>query len=644
MNEKNKQVKQPQQPQKIDFTYSQNIVPFLDRINSTILLTTYQTNKVMIIGQEKGEFDIRFKDFPRPMGMCKKDGKIFAGLGYGIYQFSNFTGVAGNLEEGNRYDACYMPQNIHFTADIDIHEMEYCQDELYFINTKFSCLCIKEPNSSFKPIWKPPFITLLQPVDKCHLNGFCTRDGEPRYVTMLGNTDEPLGWRANKANGGMLMDIKTNEILIDGLSMPHSPRWHQEKLYLLESGKGAISYYDFETKKTVEIAKVPGFTRGLDIVGDFAFIGVSKVRESATFSGLEITKLPKRVSGVWIVNIKTGQIISFVEFTAGLDEVFAITVLPHRKLEMFDFNTEQSKVNYMISPDDLEQVKMPETKLEMAAPHFEKGTDLFNENKKEEAIEHFKKALEIQSDYLPATFNLAICLGDLERYDEAEKLLQKVIENDASILGSYDSLGYVYYKKGDFKRAEEQYKKIIELDPENAKAKNSLEVLKEKKTKMFELKFVYNYLTSEEKSKIVDLWTSCKVVSKEEALKRVDQVSVIILNEKEIVGVSTVYINDFTAPDNPYFFYRMFIKEEFRRSYILKDKVVLLNFFELKKIYGDKVNGLVIELENSKFANLGKNTKYFIKKGFTYYGKSPRGLQLWYVRYDDPKGKFKVKV
>ncbi len=469
-------------PQKIDFTYSQNIVEFFKQSNLTILLSTYQTNKIMIIGQENNQFDIRYKEFPRPMGMCKKDGRIYAGLGHGIYQFSNFSGVAQNLEGGNRYDACYIPQNIHFTGDIDIHEMEYCKDELYFINTKFSCLCIKNPNSSFKPIWKPPFISLLQPIDKCHLNGFCTRDGEPRYVTMLGKTDEPLGWRANKANGGLLMDIKTNEILLEGLSMPHSPRWHQDKLYLLESGNGAISYYNFKKKKAIEIAKVPGFTRGLDIVGDFAFIGVSKVRESATFSGLEITKLPKRVSGVWIVNIKTGAIVSFVEFTSGLDEVFAITVLPHKKVEMLNFDSEQSKINYMISPEDIEDVKMPETQLELAAPHFEKGNDLFNENKKEEAIEHFQKALAVQSDYLPATFNLAICLGDLGRYEEAEAILQEVIDKDASILQSYDSLGFIYYKKGDFKKAEDNFKKILEFDPDNVKAKNSLDVLKREKS------------------------------------------------------------------------------------------------------------------------------------------------------------------
>lgn len=466
------------QEQKIDFTYSQNIVELLKQLKSTIVMTTYQSGKIMLMGQHNNQFDIRYKEFPRPMGMYAKGGKIWSGLGHGIYQFANFSGVASKLEDGKTYDACYLPQSIHFTADIDIHEMEYCDDELYFINTKFSCLCIKNQNTSFKPIWKPPFITLLQPLDKCHLNGFCTRDKKPRYVTALGHNDEPLGWRATKANGGILMDITTNEVLAKGLSMPHSPRWHEEKLYLLESGKGAISYYDFKKKKVIEIASVPGFTRGLDIVGDFAFIGVSKVRESATFSGLPITKLPKRVSGIWIVNIKTGQIVSFIEFTSGIDEVFAVSVLPHTKMEMFDFTSEHSKANYVIAPEDIEQVKMPETVIERATPHFDKGNDLYNEGKKTEAIEEFKKALAIQSDFLPATFNMAVALGDIGNYDEAFRVLQDVIDKDGSILEAYDSLGFVYYKKGDLKNAKKQYEKIIELDPKNKKAKNSLEIIK----------------------------------------------------------------------------------------------------------------------------------------------------------------------
>lgn len=464
-------------PEKIDFTYSVNIAELLKRLNATIVMSTYQSGKLMLMGQHKGKFDIRYKAFPRPMGMFARSGRLWAGLGHGIYQFANFSAVAPTLGEEERFDACYLPQNIHFTGDVDIHEMEMAGDELYFVNTKFSCLCVKDPQLSFKPIWKPPFISLLQPLDKCHLNGFCTRDNQPRYVTALGQTDEPLGWRANKANGGILMDIQSNEILAQGLSMPHSPRWHQGRLWLLESGKGALSYYDFDQKAVVEVASLPGFTRGLSFVGDLAFVGLSKVRESATFSGLPITKLSKRVSGVWVVNIKSGQIVSYIEFTAGIDEVFAVSVLPHARMELLNSETAQSHGNYLIAAEDVAQVRMPETRLELAAPHFERGNDLMNENKKEEAITAFRQALAIQPDFLPATFNIAVALGDLGRFEEAEAVLQEVLDKDASIIEAYDSLGYVCYKKGDLAAARQHYMKILELAPDHQKARNSLGIL-----------------------------------------------------------------------------------------------------------------------------------------------------------------------
>lgn len=481
MNPNQKQ--HPKNP-KIDFNYSVNLVTLLQQMRATIVMSTYQGEKLMLIGQDDNQLDIRYKEFPRPMGMYFEKGRLWAGLGHGIWEFANYAGAAAKIDKNKAYDACYLPQNIHFTANIDIHEMEYCNDQLYFINTKFSCLCVNDGTSSFKTVWKPPFISILQPTDKCHLNGFCTRDGEPRYVTALGTSDEPLGWRATKADGGILMDITTNTVLAEGLSMPHSPRWYQDKLWLLESGKGSLSYYDFKKKKVIQVASLPGFTRGMQLIGDLAFIGLSKVRESVTFSGLPITKLSKRVAGVWIVNIKTGEIISFIEFTNGIDEVFAVSVLPHSKMDIFNFDHELSQANYMISNQDIDNVRMPETTIEQAAPFFEKGNDFFNENKKEAAIEEFKKALAIQSDYLPATFNMAVALGDLDLFDEALAILQEVIDKDASIIEAYDSLGYVYYKKGVLKSAKINYEKMLELDPNHPKAKNALAIIeKELKVK-----------------------------------------------------------------------------------------------------------------------------------------------------------------
>ena len=180
------------------------------------------------------------------------------------------------------------------------------------------------------PRWQPPFITALAPEDRCHLNGLCLVEGRPAFVTALGETDTTAGWRANKKSGGVLMDVETGEVLLRGLSMPHSPRWHASKLWMLESGTGSVGYVDPATQQYERIAELPGFTRGLDFIGNFAFVGLSQVRESAVFSGIPIADRPltERCSGVWVLDIITGRTVAFVKFEEALQEIFAVQVLP----------------------------------------------------------------------------------------------------------------------------------------------------------------------------------------------------------------------------------------------------------------------------------------------------------------------------
>jgi uncharacterized protein (TIGR03032 family) len=238
--------------------------------------------------------------------------------------------AAVHLPEKDAHDAVYVPRQKHITGDIDIHEMAFDGDNrLWFVNTRFSCLCVRDFDHSFVPMWRPPFVSAYAPEDRCHLNGLAMRDGKPRYVTMLGQTDSKGGWRENKRNGGLLMDISDNRIIATGLSMPHSPRWYRDTLWVLESGEGSLAKVDMASGKLEHVCKLPGFTRGLDFVGHYAFIGLSQVRESAIFSGLPLTERDEpRQCGVWVVDIRNGETVAFLRFEGSVQEIFSVQALP----------------------------------------------------------------------------------------------------------------------------------------------------------------------------------------------------------------------------------------------------------------------------------------------------------------------------
>ena len=308
--------------------YTQNFPEFLKQLGSSLLVSTYQTGKLICARYDGGQLNTHFRNFPRPMGLAVGPGRIAIGTRAEVLDYRDFPAVAAKVEPQGKHDACFLPRNKHFTGDIRIHEIEYAQGELWLVATNFSCLATLDAEHSFIPRWKPPFISQLTAEDRCHLNGLCVIDDEPRYVTALGETDVAGGWRENKANGGVLIDIESGETVLRGLSMPHSPRWYDGKMWVLESGKGTISVADLDAGTTETVAELPGFTRGLLFAGGLAFIGLSQVRETATFGGLPLMeRLDERLCGVWAVNPQTGQIAGFLRFEEQVQEVFDVELL-----------------------------------------------------------------------------------------------------------------------------------------------------------------------------------------------------------------------------------------------------------------------------------------------------------------------------
>jgi len=299
------------------------------RLGISLAVSTYQSARLILVRAEgPTTLDTRFRTFPSPMGVAVADGRLAVGTAREIREFRNQPAVAATLDPEGRHDACYVPRKSHLTGDIRIHEIGFASGELWLVNTRFSTLCTLDEAGRAVPRWRPPFVTQPAAEDCCHLNGMAIVDGRVRFVTALGATNTAGGWREGKAAGGLLLNVDSGETVLRGLSMPHSPRRHGDRLFVLESGRGTIATADVATGRVETIAALPGFTRGLAFAGPFAFVGLSQVRGSHVFGGLPLTeRVADRQCGVDVVDLRSGRVVASLRFEGDVRELFDVQVL-----------------------------------------------------------------------------------------------------------------------------------------------------------------------------------------------------------------------------------------------------------------------------------------------------------------------------
>lgn len=215
-----------------------------------------------------------------------------------------------------------------YTNKLDIHDLYWHGQNLVAVNTEYSCLSeINPKNKKIKKFWQPFFITEVTAGDRTHLNGLLFENGVAEYATALGRANSHLGWKKNYLNGGILINIAKNSIVKSGLSMPHSPRKHSGKIYLLCSSKGTLCEFNPKTKKSLALLKVNHFLRGLCLIENYAFVGISKIREgSKIMEGMGINR-SQNFAGLAVVDIKRKKVLGYIKLPSTCEEVYNINII-----------------------------------------------------------------------------------------------------------------------------------------------------------------------------------------------------------------------------------------------------------------------------------------------------------------------------
>jgi uncharacterized protein (TIGR03032 family) len=330
---------------------SRHFIDWLSDLRTSLAFSTYQTGKIFFLGRKPDRGLAVFeRTFNHCMGLwASPDSQtLWLSSKFQVWRFERASAAVvpyqrsptdgddtGNPAWTDRgYDVAYVPRVGYTTGDIDVHDIAVGTDgRVLFVCTLFGCLATLSERASFQPLWRPPFSSALVPEDRCHLNGLAMRDGQPAYVTAVADSDVVDGWRDRRQDGGCVIDLAANEIVVRGLSMPHSPRWYRDRLWLVNSGTGEFGSIDFASGRFEPIAFCPGYLRGLSFVGDYAVVTLSKPRH-VTFHGLPIDELLKQRGaepqcGLQVIDLRSGTIAHWVRLDGSLvTELYDVVVLP----------------------------------------------------------------------------------------------------------------------------------------------------------------------------------------------------------------------------------------------------------------------------------------------------------------------------
>ena len=327
------------------YTVSPGLAGFLARANLSIAFSSYQSGKLYLLGRNpQGGLMVNERFFTKAMGLCVGAGADSSSEGGGaslilaaLSQILRFENVLRAGERINHlHDACFVPRQAHITGALDTHDIGVMADgRILFVNTLYNCLATISHRHSFAPVWKPGFISRIVKEDRCHLNGLAMADGRPAYVSAVSRSDTIDGWRDRRTDGGVVIEVASDRTVAQGLSMPHSPRVHAGRLWVLNSGTGELGWIDQEAEPAAAfrpLAFCPGFLRGLAFHGDHAIVGLSKPRYER-FEGLALDKRLEEADsepwcGLQVIDIRTGACAHWVRIDGAVAELYDIAVLP----------------------------------------------------------------------------------------------------------------------------------------------------------------------------------------------------------------------------------------------------------------------------------------------------------------------------
>jgi uncharacterized protein (TIGR03032 family) len=298
----------------------------------SIAFTTAPEGRIVFAGlAPNGAVSLFERPFDAASALWARGDTLLTATDYQVWRFDNALSE-GEVADG--YDRLYVPQAAYTTGDVGAGDLALARNgAIVFASRLFNCLAVASEAFSFAPLWRPDFISDLVPEDRCHISGLTLVDGAPRVVTVTARVDAAGGWKAAVVGGGAVIDVRTDAVVAEGLSLPAAPRFHRDRLWLLDAGSGWLGYIDPRSRSFERVTFCPGLPRTLALRGDFAVCAVAPDTGLAGAGALPVDDLLSRHAipprcAILIVDTSTGVVAEWLQIDGGAGDIPGLALLP----------------------------------------------------------------------------------------------------------------------------------------------------------------------------------------------------------------------------------------------------------------------------------------------------------------------------
>src|SRR5262249_34603098 len=107
----------PEESVPLRAAHTPNFPALLRELGASLLVTTYQAGKLVLVRDEGEHLNAHFRAFQAPMGLALAGDRLAVGTNTQVWEYVNVPAVAARLDPPGRHDACFLPRASHVTGN-----------------------------------------------------------------------------------------------------------------------------------------------------------------------------------------------------------------------------------------------------------------------------------------------------------------------------------------------------------------------------------------------------------------------------------------------------------------------------------------------------------------------------------------------